>query len=162
MSLVVAEVVSNLTKRKAVKKAQAKDYGFEEDKSDSEDEDEGIRKAGGDISRQDALAEIASIAAASKASASMPTPIGAAHSWPIGTWSSTSCLCYQAACAAISLQHNLAKIQSDAMPEHYEAELEITDFLQNARWKVTHKETQGPILEWTGAAITTRGQYIPT
>ncbi|KAH9694076.1 hypothetical protein KPL70_016830 [Citrus sinensis] len=126
-------------KRKAVKKAQAKDYGFEEDKSDSEDEDEGIRKAGGDISWQDALAEIASIAAASKASASMPTPIGAAHSWPIGTWSSTSCLCYQAAC-----------------------ELEITDFLQNARWKVTHKETQGPILEWTGAAITTRGQYIPT
>lgn len=48
------------------------------------------------------------------------------------------------------------------MPEHYEAELEITDFLQNARWKVTHKEAQGPILEWTGAAITTGGEYIPT
>lgn len=58
------------------------------------------------------------------------------------------------------LQHNLAKIQADAMPEHYEAELEINDFQQNARWKVTHKETLGPISEWTGAAITTRGQYF--
>ncbi|KAK2999624.1 hypothetical protein RJ639_023258 [Escallonia herrerae] len=32
-------------------------------------------------------------------------------------------------------EHNLAKIQADAMPEHYEAELEINDFPQNARWK---------------------------
>ncbi|CAI9778568.1 unnamed protein product [Fraxinus pennsylvanica] len=39
-------------------------------------------------------------------------------------------------------------------------ELEINDFQQNARWKVTHKETLGPISEWTRAAITTRGQYF--
>ncbi|CAI0397220.1 unnamed protein product [Linum tenue] len=84
-------------KRMAAKKAQAKEYGFEEDKSDSEDE---------------------------------------------------------------NLQHNLLKLQADALPEHYEAELEINDFPQNARWKVTHKETLGPISEWTGAAITTRGQYF--
>ncbi|KAI3472730.1 hypothetical protein Pfo_029373 [Paulownia fortunei] len=63
--------------------------------------------------------------------------------------------------AAMNLQHNLAKIQADALPEHYEAELEINDFPQNARWKVTHKETLGPISEWTGAAITTRGQFYP-
>ncbi|CAA6656877.1 unnamed protein product [Spirodela intermedia] len=63
--------------------------------------------------------------------------------------------------AAMNLQHNLAKIQADAMPEHYVAEFEINDFPQNARWKVTHKETLGPISEWTGAAITTRGQYYP-
>ncbi|XP_073137344.1 probable polygalacturonase At3g15720 [Henckelia pumila] len=37
--------------------------------------------------------------------------------------------------AAMNLQHNLAKIQADAMPGHYEAELdlEINDFPQNAR-----------------------------
>jgi len=64
--------------------------------------------------------------------------------------------------AAMNLQHNLAKIQKDAMPEHYEAELEINDFPQNARWKVTHKETLGPISEWTGAAVTTRGQFYPS
>ncbi|KAJ4702357.1 putative Dead box ATP-dependent RNA helicase [Melia azedarach] len=175
-------------KRKAAKKAQAKEYGFEEDKSDSEDEDEGIRKAGGDISQQDALAKIAAIAAASKASASMPTPISASQLLPsaglpislpgvlglsvpgaapvvsatgLPVLPNDGAARAAALAAAINLQHNLAKIQADAMPEHYEAELEINDFPQNARWKVTHKETLGPISEWTGAAITTRGQYFP-
>lgn len=63
--------------------------------------------------------------------------------------------------AVLNLQHNLSKIQADAMPEHYEAELEINDFPQHARWKVTHKDFLGPISDWTEAAITTRGQYFP-
>ncbi|CAK9859561.1 unnamed protein product [Sphagnum jensenii] len=63
--------------------------------------------------------------------------------------------------AAMNLQHSLAKIQGDAAPESYEAELEINDFPQHARWKVTHKDALGQISEWTGAAITTRGQYFP-
>ena len=62
---------------------------------------------------------------------------------------------------AYNLQKNLARIQAHAVPEHYEAELEINDFPQNARWKITHKETLVPIQEWTGAAITTRGTFIP-
>uniref|UniRef100_A0A2P2MRT2 RNA helicase n=1 Tax=Rhizophora mucronata TaxID=61149 RepID=A0A2P2MRT2_RHIMU len=175
-------------KRIAAKKAQAKEYGFEEDKSDSEDE--GVRKAGGDFSQQAALAQqIAAIAAASKAATSaMPTPISATQLLPNSGVSvslpsvmaltvpqsatilpvaglpvvpSEGAARAAALAAAINLQHNLAKIQADAMPEHYEAELEINDFPQNARWKVTHKETLGPISEWTGAAITTRGQYFP-
>ncbi|KAH7530551.1 hypothetical protein JRO89_XSUnG0021200 [Xanthoceras sorbifolium] len=175
-------------KRKAAKKAQAKEYGFEEDKSDSEDEDEGVRKAGGDISQQDALAKIAAIAAASKATSSVPTPISTTQLLPnagipislpgvinlsmpgaapvvsgtgLPVAPNDGAARAAALAAAINLQHNLAKIQADAMPEHYEAELEINDFPQNARWKVTHKETLGPISEWTGAAITTRGQYFP-
>ncbi|MCD9641884.1 DEAD-box ATP-dependent RNA helicase 42 [Datura stramonium] len=37
------------------------------------------------------------------------------------------------------------------MPEHYEAELEINDFPQNARWKVTlAKETLSPISSLNG------------
>ncbi|KAK8976615.1 hypothetical protein V6N11_057215 [Hibiscus sabdariffa] len=176
-------------KRKAAKKAQAKEYGFEEDKSDSEDEDEGVRKAGGDISQQTALAQIAAMAAASKASAGlMQNPLSSAQLLPnavlpislpgvlgvsipgtaaVVAGSGIPGLPNEEAArkaalqAALNLQHNLAKIQADVMPEHYEAELEINEFPQNARWKVTHKETLGPISEWTGAAITTRGQYFP-
>jgi ATP-dependent RNA helicase DDX46/PRP5 len=175
--------------RRAAKKAQAKEYGFEDDKSDSEDEDEGIRKAGGDISQQAALAQIAAITAASKAStAAMQTPVSATQLLPNGGPSvslpgvlgqalpgtaavlpgsvlplvgNDGAARAAAIAAAMNLQHNLAKIQADAMPEHYEAELEINDFPQNARWKVTHKETWGAISDWTGAAITTRGQYFP-
>ncbi|XP_010529114.1 PREDICTED: DEAD-box ATP-dependent RNA helicase 42-like [Tarenaya hassleriana] len=167
--------------RKAAKKAQAKEYGFEEDKSDSEDEDDVVRKAGGDnISQQTAtLAQIAALAAAKvtapvTAGQLLPNGVGLAAlpgvlpvpgvSIPgtaIPAIPSDGAARAAAIAAAINLQHNLAKIQADAMPEHYEAELEINDFPQNARWKVTHKETLGPISEWTGAAITTRGQYFP-
>ena len=177
--------------RRAAKKAQAKEYGFEEDKSDSDDEDEGVRKAGGDISQQAALAQIAAIAAASKVGAvSMPSTVPAAQLLPNGglpvslsgvlgltipgsvaaavpgsvlpMTPNDGAARAAALAAAINLQHNLAKIQADAMPEHYEAELEINDFPQNARWRVTHKDTLIPISEWTGAAITTRGQYYTT
>ncbi|XP_065881587.1 DEAD-box ATP-dependent RNA helicase 42 [Euphorbia lathyris] len=171
-------------KRIAAKKAQAKEYGFEEDKSDSEDEDDGVRKAGGDISRQAAFAQqLAAIANASKnTTPAMPTQNPATQINPTTSLHGVMGLpipgptvvvplpgvplvnndnTAKAIKAAMNLQQNLAKIQADAMPEHYEAELEINDFPQNARWKVTHKETLGPISEWTGAAITTRGQYFP-
>ncbi|KAK7405993.1 hypothetical protein VNO78_07606 [Psophocarpus tetragonolobus] len=156
--------------RRAAKKAQAKEYGFEEDKSDSEDEDEGIRKAGGDISQHPAFAQILAV---TKANApALPTPISAAQLFSNGglppvlpgaglPLAANDGAARAAALAAINLQDKLAKIHSEALPEHYEAELEINDFPQNARWKVTHKETLGPISEWTGAAITTRGQFFP-
>merc|ERR1712216_999202 len=43
----------------------------------------------------------------------------------------------------------------------FESELEINDFPQKARWNVTHKDSLAQISEFTGAIITTRGQYIP-
>ncbi|URE46893.1 DEAD-box ATP-dependent RNA helicase [Musa troglodytarum] len=167
--------------RKAAKKAQAREYGFEEDKSDSDSEDEGVRKAGGDLSQAAAIAaQVAALAAVSKvANTSMPVQVATqlpfAGALPAGNLSGVAALSATpgtalpgeaaaraaAIAAALNLQHNLAKIQAEAMPQHYEAELEINDFPQNARWKVTHKETLGPISEWTGAAITTRGQYFP-
>ncbi|KAI3913565.1 hypothetical protein MKX01_022146 [Papaver californicum] len=171
---------------KAAKKAQARGYGFEEDKSDSDSEDDGIRKAGGgDLSLQAAAAHAAAIAAASKASvavvpppvqyltnggvampgviapgglsihgtaAVLPTPAN-----PLGEGAARAA----AIAAAMNLQRNIERIQHESIPEHYQAEFEINDFPQNARWKVTHKETLGPISEWTGAAITTRGQFYP-
>ena len=40
-------------------------------------------------------------------------------------------------------------------------EIEINDFPQRARWRATAKETIAMVTEITGAAITTRGSYIP-
>ncbi len=40
-------------------------------------------------------------------------------------------------------------------------ELEINDFPQHARWKITHRETMNQINELTGAALTVRGTYVP-
>jgi ATP-dependent RNA helicase DDX46/PRP5 len=48
-----------------------------------------------------------------------------------------------------------------AQSDHFELEIEINDFPQHARWKVTHKDSLREISDFTGAAITTRGQYVP-
>ncbi|MCL7029059.1 hypothetical protein MKW94_026305 [Papaver nudicaule] len=153
---------------KAAKKAQARGYGFEEDKSDSDSEDEGIQKTGGgDLSQQTANAHAAAIALVSKASAGVvPPPIqylpnGGQAIPVIITANASSEGTARALRAAENLRQKLEEIQAGSMTEHYTAEFEINDFPQNARWKVTHKETLGPISEWTGAAITTRGQFYP-
>eukprot|EP00123_Amoebidium_parasiticum_P014927 comp22704_c0_seq1/m.35234 comp22704_c0_seq1/g.35234 ORF comp22704_c0_seq1/g.35234 comp22704_c0_seq1/m.35234 type:complete len:417 (-) comp22704_c0_seq1:31-1281(-) len=44
---------------------------------------------------------------------------------------------------------------------HFEDELEINDFPQNARWKVTHKDAVRDIQEYSGAALTVKGTYYP-
>jgi ATP-dependent RNA helicase DDX46/PRP5 len=155
--------------RKTAKKAQAREYGYEEDKSDSDsDEEGGVRKAGGDLAAQAianahaAAAMVANKAAASNANQQVP---GTAAVPLIPLLAATNQQNDEATAralqAAMNLQQNLARIQAHAVPEHYEAELEINDFPQNARWKITHKETLAPIQDWTGAAITTRGTYIP-
>ncbi|XP_050209903.1 DEAD-box ATP-dependent RNA helicase 42-like [Mercurialis annua] len=130
----------------AARRAQLKEYGYDEEKPDSEDEDDGVvRKTdGGDVSRHN------NNALASSASIATPT-----------TPNITPGAEAKALAASINLHHNIAKIFADAMPERYEAEVEINNFPQNARWKVTRKETLGPISEWTGASITTRGQFFP-
>ena len=43
----------------------------------------------------------------------------------------------------------------------YELELEINDFPQTARWRVTSREALNRISEFSEAGITVRGNYIP-
>ncbi|XP_060522677.1 probable ATP-dependent RNA helicase DDX46 [Cylas formicarius] len=43
----------------------------------------------------------------------------------------------------------------------YEEELEINDFPQHARWRVTSKEALAQISEYSEAGITVRGTYVP-
>uniref|UniRef100_A0ACD5ZKK1 Uncharacterized protein n=1 Tax=Avena sativa TaxID=4498 RepID=A0ACD5ZKK1_AVESA len=148
--------------RKSVKKAQAREYGYEEDKSDSDsDEEGGVRKKGGDVAAQAIAAAQAAatlVAARQQVPATTANPLLPLLVAPNQPNSDATSRALQ---AAFNVQQSLARIQAHAVPEHYEAELEINDFPQNARWKITHKETLGPIQEWTGAAITTRGTFIP-
>ncbi|CEG37045.1 dead box rna helicase rcf1 [Plasmopara halstedii] len=44
---------------------------------------------------------------------------------------------------------------------HFVDELEINDYPQHARWRVTQKEASDSIEELTGAAVITRGSFIP-
>lgn len=46
-------------------------------------------------------------------------------------------------------------------PQVFTQEIEINDYPQKARWRVTNKEQINLITEHTGAAVTTRGEYIP-
>ncbi|XP_074599147.1 pre-mRNA processing factor 5 [Brevipalpus obovatus] len=45
--------------------------------------------------------------------------------------------------------------------QRFEEELEINDFPQQARWRVTSKEALAQISEYSEAGITVRGTYIP-
>merc|ERR1712196_398994 len=61
---------------------------------------------------------------------------------------------------AASLNMKTAKKQEDAK-KHFEAEVEINDYPQQARWKITHKQTLSQITDFTGAAITCKGTFVP-
>ncbi|XP_059622729.1 probable ATP-dependent RNA helicase DDX46 [Phlebotomus argentipes] len=49
---------------------------------------------------------------------------------------------------------------SEATFKKYEEELEINDFPQQARWKVTSKEALAQISEYSEAGLTVRGTYV--
>ena len=44
--------------------------------------------------------------------------------------------------------------------QYFEAELEINDFPQNARWRATHRETLRTLGEQFGSAVVVRGRYV--
>eukprot|EP00310_Coccolithus_braarudii_P018342 CAMPEP_0183344128 /NCGR_PEP_ID=MMETSP0164_2-20130417/9882_1 /TAXON_ID=221442 /ORGANISM="Coccolithus pelagicus ssp braarudi, Strain PLY182g" /LENGTH=767 /DNA_ID=CAMNT_0025515085 /DNA_START=48 /DNA_END=2349 /DNA_ORIENTATION=+ len=46
-------------------------------------------------------------------------------------------------------------------PARFQTELEINDYPQSARYKVTHRDSVGAIQEWTKCAIITKGAYYP-
>lgn len=46
-------------------------------------------------------------------------------------------------------------------PQRFQSELEINDYAQAARYKVTHRDSILAIQEWTKAAIITKGAYYP-
>ena len=64
--------------------------------------------------------------------------------------------------AALNAQHKMSTGgMSTANLNHFESELEINDFPQYARWKVTHKDQLQQINDFTGAVVTVKGTYYP-
>lgn len=63
----------------------------------------------------------------------------------------------------LNLKATLAKaaLSSVIGTRRHEAEFEINDFPQQARWKVTNKEALAAVTEFTGCAITVKGVYCP-
>ena len=53
----------------------------------------------------------------------------------------------------------LRPVEEGGVFQKYEEELEINDFPQQARWKVTSKEALAQISEYSEAGITVRGTY---
>jgi ATP-dependent RNA helicase DDX46/PRP5 len=51
--------------------------------------------------------------------------------------------------------------QGDGLFKKYETELEINDFPQQARWRVTSKEALAQISEYSEAGLTVRGTFVP-
>nr|CAB3237083.1 probable ATP-dependent RNA helicase DDX46 [Phallusia mammillata] len=51
--------------------------------------------------------------------------------------------------------------ENKGVAKRYEEELEINDFPQTCRWKVTSKDTLLQISEYSEAGVTIRGQYFP-
>lgn len=64
---------------------------------------------------------------------------------------------------AMQLAQNMTRPQPGVVVtgDHAEEEFEINDYPQSARKKITQKDTLSNINEWTGAAITARGSFIP-
>ncbi|KAI9912088.1 hypothetical protein PsorP6_009530 [Peronosclerospora sorghi] len=51
--------------------------------------------------------------------------------------------------------------ENGAGEKNFIEELEINDYPQQARWRVTQKEASDSVAELTGAAVIARGSYIP-
>ncbi|CAG9460540.1 unnamed protein product [Pedinophyceae sp. YPF-701] len=62
-----------------------------------------------------------------------------------------------AVAAQLAARINTGKAQRDTT--QFEAELEINDFPQHARWQATHKNTMAEITDTTGCAVTVKGLY---
>ncbi|VAH43259.1 unnamed protein product [Triticum turgidum subsp. durum] len=132
--------------RQSARRAQGRAHGYEEDEPEP-DLDHYEEEEDGGAAALAAPPTMAAPASNAGQPALLPPPAAATQQ--------------NIAAAAVNVQSVLARIQAQAAPEHYQAELEINDFPQHARWKVTRRETLAPIEEWTGAAVTTRGTFIP-
>ncbi|KAM9981260.1 hypothetical protein ACTFIY_003563 [Dictyostelium cf. discoideum] len=66
--------------------------------------------------------------------------------------------------AQLGMKGNIQKLNNQITPlnqTHFIEELEINDYSQQARWKVTHKDALLEITNFTNTTITTKGTFFP-
>ncbi|KAL6056225.1 putative ATP-dependent RNA helicase ddx46 [Balamuthia mandrillaris] len=108
-------------------------------------------------SQEQALAQIQPVIQAATATPSATVPPAAAA---VAANISAAATKAKLLALILNMKKTIAAPKLEAQSGHFDAELEINDYPQQARWKVTHKDALSQITEWTGAAITTRGTYI--
>lgn len=118
---------------------------------------------------QSATLLAAARAAAGKISSNIASTAGAQNAIALATnyalahGASAGAAKAAALAAVLNQQHGASTHKPPAVSHdggsHFETELEINDFPQFARYKVTQKDTLAAIMEYTGAAVTAKGQY---
>ncbi|OZJ04765.1 hypothetical protein BZG36_01868 [Bifiguratus adelaidae] len=148
--------------RDLVKKIQKRAYGGEDEESD-EEEGDGEKTPSATKPVEDGTATVVGAAPKTEAANSSNAAFKAAQEAAarISALVGTS----KAGKAADIIREINAKYKEnvgsdDTLSEH-SLEIEINDYPQKARWRVTNKEQIVQIGEVSGAAITTRGTYFP-
>ncbi|RLN73518.1 hypothetical protein BBJ28_00021080 [Nothophytophthora sp. Chile5] len=118
---------------------------------------------GGAVDEDEAEEATTEAGAAEKQSGSSGTAAAAAPKpAPMDSGAMSAFIKAQKIIQNLDLQYKGGKGQDDGTSEnHFVEELEINDYPQQARWKVTQKEASDSVAELTGVAVIARGSYVP-
>jgi ATP-dependent RNA helicase DDX46/PRP5 len=107
------------------------------------------------VTAQAIAARLAMQVAASKAGANGANGTAGAAAMAAGAAAST------AGSASTSTAAAATAADGTEVRKQYVTEVEINDYPQQARWKVTRKDALEDIVEWTRCAVTVRGNHYP-
>lgn len=118
----------------------------------------GAKPAGNGISAQLARAK----AAAAAAMAAINGGGDASKAGAGGASASAGAAAAKAFAVALSIKQELAKAGGKQIQsEHPCCEIEVNDYPQHARWKITNKAAMSHVIDMTGATLTTKGTFFP-
>ncbi|RGB32634.1 P-loop containing nucleoside triphosphate hydrolase protein [Rhizophagus diaphanus] len=148
--------------RDLVKKAQRKTYDVSDDETseeEAEDDDHLIRSV-----KKEEIATVPGISSITPKSVAVnispPTNGHSTDMNPVAVAAKDIIADINARFKENSVQGTVPEADKAENAAEYSVEIEINDYPQKARWKVTNKEQISQITELTGAAITTRGTYF--
>lgn len=105
--------------------------------------------------------ESAALSAAAAAAAALSAKLGKGQDAPTGSSASGAGASGQDGKMEQERPGSLAAAALNSAERSFEAEMEINDYPQHARWKVTHANALNDVTENTGCVVTARGNYYP-